>query len=136
MTSSLPPLSDYWTIWFLPIKTNSPGHSRSNSSPAWVMSLGPSALVPVLSSCRLVIKPCVSAARTVSRELLGVFASSRGSSESLPKSGIFQSDVGLVKIFSLSVGYHFVLTVSFAFQKLFSFRRSHLLIVSLSVSAA
>ena len=46
------------------------------------------------------------------------------------------SDVGLVKIFSLSVGYHFVLTVSFAFQKLFSFRRSHLLIVSLRVCAA
>ena len=44
------------------------------------------------------------------------------------------SDVGLVKIFSHSVGCRFVLlTVSFALQKLFSFRRSHLLIVSLSV---
>ncbi|CAO2593409.1 hypothetical protein LEMLEM_LOCUS7268, partial [Lemmus lemmus] len=47
------------------------------------------------------------------------------------------SDVGLVKIFSHSVGCHFVLlTVSFALQKLSSFRRSHLLIVSLSVCAA
>ena len=47
------------------------------------------------------------------------------------------SDVGLVKIFSHSVGCRFVLlTVSFALQKLFSFRRSHLLIVSLSVCAA
>ena len=47
------------------------------------------------------------------------------------------SDVGLVKIFSHSVGCGFVLlTVSFALQKLFSFRRSHLLIVSLSVCAA
>ena len=46
------------------------------------------------------------------------------------------SDVGLVKIFSHSVGCHFVLlTMSFALQKLFSFRRSHLLIVSLSVCA-
>ena len=46
------------------------------------------------------------------------------------------SDVGLVKIFSHSVGCRFVLlTVSFALQKLFSFRRSHLLIVSLSVCA-
>ena len=46
------------------------------------------------------------------------------------------SDIGLVKIFSHSVGCHFVLlTVSFALQKLFSFRRSHLLIVSLSVCA-
>ena len=47
------------------------------------------------------------------------------------------SDVGLVKIFSHSVGCHFVLlTMSFALQKLFSFRRSHLLIVFLSVCAA
>ena len=47
------------------------------------------------------------------------------------------SDVRLVKIFSLSVGCHFVLlTVSFALQMLFSFRRSHLLIVSLTVCAA
>ena len=45
--------------------------------------------------------------------------------------------MGLVKIFSHSVGCRFVLlTVSFALQKLFSFRRSHLLIVSLSVCAA
>ena len=45
-------------------------------------------------------------------------------------------DVGLVKIFSLSVGCHLVLsTVSFALQKLLSLRRSHLLIVDLSVCA-
>ena len=48
-----------------------------------------------------------------------------------------RSYVGLVKIFFHSVGCHFILlTVSFALQKLFSFRRSHLLIVSLSVCAA
>ena len=36
------------------------------------------------------------------------------------------SDVGLVKILSHSLGCRFVLlTVSFALQKLFSFRRSH-----------
>ena len=47
------------------------------------------------------------------------------------------TDVGLVKIFSLSVSCHFVLlTMSFALQKVFRFRRSHLLIVSLSVCAA
>ena len=47
------------------------------------------------------------------------------------------SDVGLVKIFSHSVGCCFgLLTVSFALQKVFSFRRSHLLVVSLSVCAA
>ncbi|CAO2633763.1 hypothetical protein LEMLEM_LOCUS22355, partial [Lemmus lemmus] len=47
------------------------------------------------------------------------------------------SDVGLVKIFSHSVGCRCVLlTVSFDLQKLFSFRRSHLFIVSLSVCAA
>ena len=46
------------------------------------------------------------------------------------------SDVGLVKIFSHSVGDRFVLlTVSFALQKLLSFRRSHLSIVDLRVSA-
>ena len=46
------------------------------------------------------------------------------------------SDVGLVKIFSHSVGCHFVLlTVSFALQKLLSFRRSHLFIVALIVCA-
>ena len=46
------------------------------------------------------------------------------------------SDVGSVKIFSRSVGRHFVLlAVFFALRKLFSFRRSHLLIVSLSVCA-
>ena len=40
------------------------------------------------------------------------------------------SDVGLVKIFSHFVGCCFVLlTVSFALQKLLSFRRSHLFIV-------
>ena len=45
------------------------------------------------------------------------------------------SDVGLVKIFSHSVGRRFVLlTMSFALQKLFSVRRSHLLILFLSVS--
>ena len=44
------------------------------------------------------------------------------------------SDVGLVKFFSYSVSCRFVfLTMSFALQKVFSFRRSHLLIVSLSV---
>ena len=51
-------------LWFLPLKTPSPSYSGSNSSPAWVMSLGPSALVPVN-------KPHVIAARTGSRELLG-----------------------------------------------------------------
>ena len=46
------------------------------------------------------------------------------------------SDVGLVNIFSQSVGCHFVLlTVSFALQKLLRFRRFHLLIVDLSVCA-
>ena len=46
------------------------------------------------------------------------------------------SDVGLVKIFSHSLGYCFLLlNMSFALQKLLSFRRSHLLIVSLSVCA-
>ena len=41
-----------------------------------------------------------------------------------------------MKIFSHSEGYCFVLlTMFFALQKLFSFRRSHLLIVSLSVCA-
>ena len=44
------------------------------------------------------------------------------------------SDVGLVKIFSHSVGCLFVLmTVSFALQKILSFRRSHLLFLSVSV---
>ena len=38
--------------------------------------------------------------------------------------------MGLVKMFSQTVGYHFILlTVSFAFQKIFSFMRSHLSIV-------
>ena len=47
------------------------------------------------------------------------------------------SDVGLVKIFSHSVGCLFVLlTMSFAVQKHFSFRKSHLLIVSLYVCAS
>ena len=46
------------------------------------------------------------------------------------------SDAGLVKIFSHSVGCLFVLmTVSFALQKLLSFRRSHLFIVALIVCA-
>ena len=46
------------------------------------------------------------------------------------------SDVGLVKIFSHSVGCSCVLlSMFFALQKLFSFRKSHLLIVSLSVCA-
>ena len=45
--------------------------------------------------------------------------------------------MGLIKIFSYSVGCHFVLlTLSFALQKLLSFRRSHLLTVSLSACAA
>uniref|UniRef100_A0A8C6GPC2 Uncharacterized protein n=1 Tax=Mus spicilegus TaxID=10103 RepID=A0A8C6GPC2_MUSSI len=44
------------------------------------------------------------------------------------------SDVGLVKIFSQSVGCHFVLlTVSFALQKFCNFMRSHLLILDLRV---
>jgi hypothetical protein len=42
------------------------------------------------------------------------------------------SDVGLVKIFSQSVGFHFVLlTVSFSLKKLFNFMRSHLSVVDL-----
>ena len=46
------------------------------------------------------------------------------------------SDEGLVKIFSQSKGSLFVLlTVSFALQKLLSFSRSHLFIVSLNVCA-
>ena len=46
------------------------------------------------------------------------------------------SDVGLVKLFSHSVGRRFVLlTMFFALQKLFSFRRSYLLINSLSICA-
>ena len=44
------------------------------------------------------------------------------------------SDVGLLKIFSHSVGWHFVLlTVSFVLQKLFSFMRVYLLIIDLRV---
>ena len=44
----------------------------------------------------------------------------------------FLSDIGLVKIFSHSVGCHFVLLmVSFALQKILNFMRSHLLIVGL-----
>ena len=47
------------------------------------------------------------------------------------------TEVGLVKIFSHSVGRRFVLlAVSLVFHKSFSFRWSHLLIVSLSVHAA
>ena len=46
------------------------------------------------------------------------------------------SDVGLMKIFSHSVECLFVLmTVSFALQKLLSFRRSHLFTVALVVCA-
>ena len=46
------------------------------------------------------------------------------------------SDVGLVNIFSHSVGCLFVLlTVSLALQKLLSFRRTHLFIVALSICA-
>ena len=45
------------------------------------------------------------------------------------------TNVGLVKIFSHSVGCCFVLlTMSFALQKLFSVRRSHVFILFLSVS--
>jgi hypothetical protein len=48
----------------------------------------------------------------------------------------FLSDLGLVKIFSHSVGCYFVLLmVSLALQKLFSFTRSHLLVVDLSAWA-
>ena len=44
------------------------------------------------------------------------------------------SDVGLVKFFSFSISSRLVLlTVSFALKRLFSLRRSHLLIVNLSV---
>ena len=47
-----------------------------------------------------------------------------------------RSDVGLMKKFSHCVGCCFVLlTMSIALQKLFSFRRSQLLIASLSVCA-
>ena len=46
------------------------------------------------------------------------------------------SNVGLVKIFSHSIGYLSVLlTVSFALQKLLSFRSSHVFIVALSICA-
>jgi hypothetical protein len=46
------------------------------------------------------------------------------------------SDLGLVKIHSQSVGGLFVLlTVSFAFQKLCNFMRSHLLILDLTAEA-
>ena len=46
------------------------------------------------------------------------------------------SNVGLMKIFSHSVGCRFVLlVVSFALQKFLCFRRSHLLIVVLTVCA-
>jgi hypothetical protein len=46
------------------------------------------------------------------------------------------SDLGLVKIFSQSVGCHFVLlTVSFALQKLCNFMRSHLLILDVIAQA-
>ena len=46
------------------------------------------------------------------------------------------SEVGLVKIFSQSVGYHFVwLAMSFALQKFLGFRSSHLFIVALNVCA-
>ena len=45
-----------------------------------------------------------------------------------------QSDVRMVKILYHSVGCHFVLLImSFALQKIFSFLRSHLLIVNHSV---
>jgi hypothetical protein len=46
------------------------------------------------------------------------------------------SDLGLLKIFSQSVGCHFVLlTVYFALQKLFNFMRSHLSILDLIAQA-
>ena len=49
---------------------------------------------------------------------------------------IHLSDVGLVKLVFHSVGCSFVLmTVCVDLQKLFSFRMSHLLIISLSVCA-
>ena len=63
--------------------------------------------------------------------LLNSFLSSLYTFEIIPL-----SDVGLIKMFSHSVGCHLVLsTVSFALQKLLSLRRSHLLIVYLSVCA-
>ena len=43
-------------------------------------------------------------------------------------------DMGLVKIFSHFVGCHFVL-LTVSLQELLSFRRSHLLIVSLNICA-
>ena len=47
-----------------------------------------------------------------------------------------QLDVGLVKIFSQSVDYHFVLlTESFALQKVCNFMRSHLSIFDLRTQA-
>ena len=47
------------------------------------------------------------------------------------------SNEGLMKVFSHSVGCHFVLlTVSFALQKLLGFKRSHLLFLSVSVLLA
>jgi hypothetical protein len=68
--------------------------------------------------------------------LIGLF----GSLESTFLSSLYILDIsplsglGLVKIFSQSVGYYFVLlTVSFALQKLCSFMRSHLLILDLRV---
>jgi hypothetical protein len=46
------------------------------------------------------------------------------------------SDVELVKVFSYSVGCHFVLLiVSFTLQKFFRFVRSHLLVVDISAWA-
>jgi hypothetical protein len=66
--------------------------------------------------------------------LIGLF----GSIESIFLNSLFilgispLSDVGLVKIFSQSVGCCFVLlTVSFALQKLCNFMRSHLFILHL-----
>ena len=47
------------------------------------------------------------------------------------------SDMELVKIFSHSIGCHFVLlTVSLSLQNLFSFKRLHILILNLNVCAA
>ena len=48
----------------------------------------------------------------------------------------FQSGIGLMKIFSQSVGCYFILmTVSFDLQKIFNFIRSHLSIIDLTAWA-
>ena len=68
-------------------------------------------------------------------ELFGLFVSKFFSSLYILNI-ILLSDVGLVKIYAEFVGCHFVLlTVCFALQKFFSFKRSHQSFVVLSTSA-